>query len=378
MLIASFLIVLLVSFAFAGHAKDALAMSNKGTMKKVRVISSSDEEIAEAKERGCDSVRETKKLKALICPSEVAASLDLQEDIIMVKADVVANSQVGADIVHAEGNTGQGRRVVVLDTGYNYNHPDLASSYLGGRDFVNNDGDPMDDDGHGTIVAGLITSDGLNSAAKGAAPDVGIIVGKVLDSQGSGFFSDVVAGIYWAVDGPDGVAGTKDDFKPDAINLSIGTSAPFVYKGYCNSKMPEMTKAIKYAVDRGVIVVVAAGNLGTSGVSIPGCISYALTVGAVDSNDKVASFSGRGKAVDVVAPGSSLISTWHSMYASSSGTSLATPIVTAAVAMIKHESPSLSALRIQNILYDTAVDLGKTGRDNNYGYGRLDVPEAVG
>jgi subtilisin family serine protease len=296
----------------------------------------------------------------------------------MVKTDVAANAQVGADVVHTEGNTGQGRKVVVLDTGYNYNHPDLASSYLGGKDFVNNDNDPMDDDGHGTIVSGLITADGLNSAAKGAAPDVGVIVGKVLDSQGSGFFSDVVAGIYWAVDGPDGVAGTKDDFKPDAINLSIGTSAPFVYKGYCNSKMPEMTKAIKYAVDRGVLVVVAAGNLGTSGVSIPGCISYALTVGAVDSNDKIASFSGRGKAVDVTAPGSSLISTWHSMYASSTGTSLATPIVTATVALIKHESPTLSALRVQNILYDTSLDLGKTGRDNNYGYGRIVASQAVG
>jgi subtilisin family serine protease len=141
--------------------------------------------------------------------------------------------------------------------------------------------------------------------------------------------------------------------------------------------MPEMTKAIKYAVDRGVVVVVAAGNLGTSGVSIPGCISYALTVGAVDSDDKVASFSGRGKAVDVMAPGSSLISTWRSMYASSSGTSLATPIVTATVAMIKHDSPTLSALRVQNAIYNTAVDLGKAGRDNTYGHGRIDASDAV-
>lgn len=377
-LLTSFLIVLVASFAFAGLIQDAVAKSDNSNSKKIRVISSSDEEVAAAKEMGCDTLREAKKLKALLCPQDVAVTLGLQEDIKLLKADVVANDQVGADIVHNSGNTGQGRKIVVLDTGYNYNHPDLASSYLGGKDFVNNDNDPLDDDGHGTIVSGLITADGINSAAKGAAPDARIIVGKVLDSQGSGFFSDVVAAIYWAVDGPDGIAGNADDFKADAINLSMGTPAPYLYKGFCNSVMPDMTKAIKYAVDRGVVVVVAAGNFGSGGVSIPGCISYSLTVGAVDKNDKVASFSGRGRAVDVSAPGSSLISTWQSTYASSSGTSLATPIVSATVALIKHDSPSLSALRVQNILFDTALDLGKLGRDNSYGHGRIVASEAVG
>lgn len=337
-----------------------------------------DTKVASAKSLGCDIVRESKKLKALVCPQEVATSLNLQTDIILHTTDVAANSQIGATLVHDSDNTGQGRKIVVLDTGYNYNHPDLASSYLGGRDFVNNDNDPMDDDGHGTIVAGLITADGIQSSAKGAAPDAGIIVGKVLDSQGNGFFSDVVAAIYWAVDGPDGIYGNSDDFKADAINLSMGTSAPYLYKGYCNTAMPEMKKAIKYAVDRGTVVVVAAGNHGKSGVSIPGCISYALTVGAVDSNDKVASFSGRGKGVDLSAPGVGLISTGTSGYPTSSGTSLATPVVSATVALMKHEAPWLSPTRVQNILFETALDLGKAGRDNSYGYGRVVASEAAG
>ena len=378
LLLASFLIVLVASFVFAGQMQNALAKQDNDKAKHVRVMSDSKEKISDAKKQGCEVVREAKNLKAMVCPPEVAASLDLQEDVKLYKDSMVANSQIGANVVQGGGDTGQGRKIVVLDTGYNYNHPDLKSSYLGGKDFVNNDNDPIDDDGHGTLVAGLITSDGIKWSAKGAAPGAGIIVGKVLDSDGSGFFTDVVAAIYWAVDGPDGIAGNADDFKADAINLSMGTAAPYLYKGYCNWVMPEITQAIKYAFDRGVIVVAAAGNHGSSGVSIPGCVSYALTVGAVNGNDVVASFSGRGQAVDVTAPGVSLISTYQSSYATASGTSLATPIVSATVALMKHERPWLSAIRVQNILIDTALDLGKPGDDYAYGFGRIVASEAIG
>ena len=378
LLLATFLIVLVASFIFAGQMQNALAKQVTDNGKRVRVMSDSEDKISAAKSQGCEIVREAKKLKALLCSEEVAASLGLQEDIKLFKDSTVANSQIGANLVQSSGNTGQGRKIVVLDTGYNYNHPDLASSYLGGKDFVNNDNDPIDDNGHGTLVAGLITADGIRWAAKGAAPDAGIVAGKVLDSAGSGFFSDVVAAIYWAVDGPDGIAGNSDDFRADAINLSMGTAAPYLYKGYCNTQMPDIRDAIKYAFDRGTVVVVAAGNHGSAGVSIPGCISYSLTVGAVNANDVVASFSGRGTAVDVSAPGVNLLSTYQSSYATASGTSLATPIVSATVALMKHESPWLSAIRVQNILFDTALDLGKVGDDYAYGYGRIVASEAVG
>ena len=93
---------------------------------------------------------------------------------------------------------------------------------------MNNDNDPRDDNGHGTHVAGIITADGSASArSKGVAPAAGVIVGKVLDAQGGGFFSDVTDAIYWAVDGPDRNFGTPDDFGADAINLSLGTSRPY-------------------------------------------------------------------------------------------------------------------------------------------------------
>ena len=355
-----------------------LAQVNAKENGKVRVIAHTDKEISDAKDKGCKVVRESKTLNALECPEDAAVSLGLQEDVEVFAVDSGANTQIKADLVQSSGNIGSGRKVVILDTGYNYNHPELSSSYLGGKDFVNNDADPLDDNGHGSHVAGIITADGVVSKAKGVAPGTGVISGKVLGASGSGYFSDVVAAIYWAVDGPDGIANTSDDFKADAISMSLGTSPPYTYKGFCDNALPDLTTAIKYALDKGTIVVVAAGNSGSSGVSIPGCISYSTTIGAVDSTDKVASFSGRGNAVDVSAPGVSIYSSvLGSSYATYSGTSMATPMVTGTVALIKSAHPAYTVSQVQDALFKTAKDLGKKGKDTDYGYGRIDDYAAV-
>ncbi len=355
---------------------------------KVRVVAHTEKELKDALEKGCKKVREAKGMKALVCSEGSAVSLGLQEDVRVfalsdddmkiLPMDTRANAQISANTVQNAGNNGDGRKIVVLDTGYNYIHPELQSSYLGGKDFVNDDNDPIDDNGHGTHVAGIITADGVSSTAKGVAPKTGVIVGKVLDASGSGYFSDVVAAIYWAVDGPDGVANTEDDLNADAISLSLGTSPPYTYKGYCDSVMPDMTNAIKYAASRGVSVVVAAGNSGSSGVSLPGCISYSITVGAVDSRDRIASFSGRGNAVDITAPGVGIYSTWlGTSYKSASGTSMATPAVSGVIALIKYAHPEYSTAQIQNALLKTAKDLGKKGFDTSYGWGRINAYNAV-
>ena len=344
---------------------------------KIRVLAYTDEEAVAAEESGCKKVRETKGLKALVCTEDVATRLGLSEDIRVFAVDSSANSQIGANTVQASGNTGEGSKIVILDTGYNYNHRELISSYLGGKDFVNDDENPADDNGHGSHVAGIITADGIDPKAKGVAPKAGIIAGKVLDSQGSGYFSDVVAATYWAVDGPDGIFGNVDDFKADAISLSLGTSAPYLYKGFCDNVLPAMTNAIKYAKDNGVSVVVAAGNSGKPGVSLPGCISYSTTVGAVDSFDKIASFSGRGNALDFTAPGVSLYSTLlGATYATKSGTSMATPVVSGTVALIKSAHPTYTPDQVYQAL-KTAKDLGKSGYDTSYGWGRIDAAKAV-
>ncbi|MEK6952158.1 MAG: S8 family serine peptidase [Nanoarchaeota archaeon] len=344
----------------------------------VRVIAHTDEEVSSALTNGCKVVRDAKTLKALTCSADVASSLGLQEDIRVFAMDSGANTQIKADLVQTGGNVGEGRKVVVLDTGYNYNHPELSSSYLGGKDYVNDDNDPYDDNGHGSHVAGIITADGVDSKSKGVAPGTGIISGKVLSASGSGYFSDVVAAIYWAVDGPDGINGTVDDFNADAISMSLGTSQPYTYKGFCNSVLPDLTNAIKYAIDKGVTVAAAAGNSGKAGVSIPGCISYSTTVGAVNKYDKIASFSGNGNAVDISAPGVSLYSSWlGSDYKTASGTSMATPVVSGTVALIKVAHPGYTVAQVQDALFKTAKDLGKTGKDTSYGYGRVDAYGAV-
>lgn len=361
------------------------------TREEVRVVAHTEKEVSDAVEKGCKVVRDARTLKALLCSKSSASSLGLQEDIQVFALDVEvnrykqirtadsnANKQIRADLVQSGGNSGAGRRVVVLDTGYNYNHPELSSSYLGGKDFVNDDNDPLDDNGHGSHVSGIITADGIDVRAKGVAPATGIIAGKVLSASGSGFFSDVVAAIYWAVDGPDGVAGTADDFNADAISMSLGTAPPYTFKGFCDSILPDLTNAIKYAIDRGVIVVVAAGNSGSSGVSIPGCISYSTTVGAVDSKDKIASFSGMGKAVDISAPGVKIYSSWLGTgYRTASGTSMATPMVSGTVALIKYAHPEYSVAQVQQAMFKTAKDLGKAGWDSTYGWGRVDAFAAV-
>ncbi|MBI2076008.1 MAG: S8 family serine peptidase [Candidatus Aenigmarchaeota archaeon] len=345
---------------------------------KVRVIAHTDKDVSDAVANGCKVVREAKTLKALICNADVAAALELQEDVQVFAMDSGANTQIRADLVQSSGNSGAGRKVVVVDTGYNYNHPELSSSYLGGRDFVNNDNDPLDDNGHGSHVAGIITADGIDAKAKGVAPAAGVIAGKVLSASGSGYFSDVVAAIYWAVDGPDGVYGTVDDFGADAISMSLGTSQPYTYKGFCDGVLPDLTNAIKYAVDRSVIVVVAAGNSGGAGVSIPGCISYSTTVGAVDSGDKIARWSGKGSAVDISAPGVNIYSSWlGSEYKTASGTSMATPMVSGTVALVKFAHPEYTVAQIESALFNTAKDLGKAGKDTSYGWGRVDVYSAV-
>jgi len=345
---------------------------------KVRVIAHTDKEVSDAVEKGCKVVRDARTLKALVCSKDVADSLGLQEDVEVFTMDSGANIQIKADLVQSGGNTGSGRKVVVIDTGYNYNHPELSSSYLGGKDFVNDDNDPLDDNGHGSHVAGIITADGIDSKAKGVAPAAGVIAGKVLSASGSGYFSDVVAAIYWAVDGNDGIYGTADDFNADAISMSLGTSTPYTYKGYCDGVLPDLTNAIKYARDKGVTVVSAAGNSGSAGVSIPGCISYSTTVGAVDKYDKIASFSGRGKAVDITAPGVSIYSSvLGTGYASWSGTSMATPMVSGTVALIKSTHSTYTPAQVESALFNTAKDLGKVGKDKDYGWGREDANGAV-
>jgi len=204
--------------------------------------------------------------------------------------------RIGAGVVHLSGNTGGGVKVAILDSGINYKHPELCDNYLGGYDFVNNDNDPMDDNGHGTHVAGIIAAldNDDDDSVVGVAPDVKIYALKVLDANGSGSFMNVIAALDW-VCGEYGVGPVAR-----ITNNSYGSS---VYPGSLVRDAFDYSYALW-----GVLHVAAAGNSGNSNgsgnnVEYPGRFSSVIAVAATDQNDSRASFSSTGATVELAAPG---------------------------------------------------------------------------
>ncbi|MBI3631627.1 MAG: S8 family serine peptidase, partial [Candidatus Staskawiczbacteria bacterium] len=191
----------------------------------------------------------------------------------------------------------------------------------------------------------------------------------VLNANGGGYFSDVIEAIYYVA----------DNVVADAISMSLGTNPPYTYKGSnCDSVLPSLTSSINYARSKGKSVVAAAGNSGGAGVSIPGCVSKVITVGAVDDINVVTSWSSKGKSLELVAPGVTILSSViGGGYESWSGTSMATPHVSAVIALMKQKNSALTPDQVTSKLNSTATDLGKIGYDNSYGYGLVNALSAV-
>jgi thermitase len=261
--------------------------------------------------------------------------------------------------------------VAVVDTGVDYTHPELAGrmwtdgSGHYGYDFVDGDSDPKDLFGHGTHVAGTISAEmGNGAGGVGVAPGVKIMAVRVLDADGSGYSSWVASGIRWAA-----------DHGADIINLSLGSWWPFTVE----------RDAVNYAYEKGCVIVAAAGNDGWGSVGYPAAYESAIAVSATDQGDSKADFSNYGPEIEVAAPGVSIYSTmptyhvelnnWgYSMnYDYLSGTSMATPHVSGAVALLLSKYPTLTNSEVRNALAQRSVDLGSLGRDEYYGYGRIDV-----
>jgi hypothetical protein len=271
-------------------------------------------------------------------------------------------NHIGAGEVHAGGNTGAGVKVAVLDSGINYNHTDLDANYKGGWDFVNNDDDPMDDNGHGTHVAGTIAAEANGVGVVGVAPDAELYALKVLGADGSGYFSWVVEALEWCM--LNGIQVT---------NASLGSSSnpgDFVENAYIAANAA------------GIINISSAGNEGKrnargDNVGYPGAYASVVAVAATDINDNRASFSSTGPDVEISAPGVNILSTYQDGYGTGSGTSMASPHVAGVAAlMIKAGITSPDAIR--SALQETAIDLGTPGRDWLYGYGLVDAAAAVG
>src|SRR4051794_17554082 len=186
--------------------------------------------------------------------------------------------------------------VAIIDTGIDYNDAELSGAFKGGFNFVNRTGDPLDDNGHGTHVAGIIAAANNGAGVVGVASDVDIYSLKVLDICGSGRTNDIIQAVQWVVDKKKEIGGNW------IINLSLGS----------DSRSTSEEAQFKAAADAGVLVVAASGNSypDSTGLAFPAGYSTVLSVGAVDSTNTVATFSQRGAYLKVVAPGFNVLSTF--------------------------------------------------------------------
>ncbi len=296
----------------------------------------------------------------------------VDRDIIVKAVDSSANSQILADQVWPLGYNGSGVRLAILDTGIDTSHPEFANRIVGCKTEVSGTASCEDDNGHGTHVAGIAGAQGLDSHAKGVAPSVLLMSDKVLNKDGTGPISQVIAGIEWAVAN-----------KASIISMSLGTS-PLDGGGArpnCDNEIPTFTEAINNATAAGVIVVAAAGNSGTSGLGAPACISSVIAVGAVDSKDILAGFSSVGAAMKdhgVVAPGAGIYSTWfNGGYHTLQGTSMATPMVSGTIALMLSRYPKLSPASVRNTLFNMTDCVLSPCSNTNIGYGRINALKAV-
>ncbi|GAB3406915.1 S8 family serine peptidase [Flindersiella endophytica] len=285
--------------------------------------------------------------------------------------------QIGAPDAWQAGFTGKGVTVAVLDTGVDATHPDLADAIVDAKDFTGSPSGTADKVGHGTHVASIVTGDGTASGGryKGVAPDAKLLSGKVLSDDGYGSDSDIIAGMEWAT-----AAGAK------VVNLSLGA--------------PDSpgTDPLEQAVDRlteqtGALFVIAAGNEGPQRLGTPSTADAALAVGAVDKSDQFAGFSSTGPRPgdfaikpDLTAPGvgiaaaraggTSLGDPVDDHYTRLDGTSMATPHVAGAAAILLQQHPDWNAARLKPALMSSAKPNAELSPFEQ-GAGRVDLTRAI-
>ncbi|MEE6449259.1 S8 family serine peptidase [Gottfriedia acidiceleris] len=282
--------------------------------------------------------------------------------------------QVGAPIAWNAGYNGKGTTVAVLDTGIDKTHPDISGQLDEAVSFVPGE-DVTDYHFHGTHVASTVLGTGAasNGLNKGVAPGARLIVGKVLANNGSGLNSWIIDGMEWA------------SHKAKIVSMSIGTNEG-------SDGTDPMSQAVnRLSEQTGALFVVAAGNNGGEGtVGAPGAADAALTVGAVSKTDQLASFSSKGPRLndmaikpDISAPGVNILAArsqfttrGSGMYISSNGTSMATPHVAGAAAILLQAHPDWTGQQIKDALMSSSKQLqGLTPYE--VGTGRLDIPAAL-
>lgn len=250
---------------------------------------------------------------------------EIKEDINALTYSIPYGvSMINAPNVWKLGYTGKGVNIAIIDTGCDKTHPNLSGRIIGGRNFTSDDNSNPDIyndyQGHGTHVAGTIGASRSSTGVVGVAPESNLLILKALDKTGGGKLEWTINAINYAV-----------DQKVDIISMSLGTP----------QDIPQLKEAIVRATKSNILVVCAAGNEGdnanpnTDELSYPAAYNEVISVGAIDQNKSAAKFTNSNKEVDVVAPGVNIKSTYPGgKYASLSGTSMATPHVSGALALL--------------------------------------------
>ena len=268
--------------------------------------------------------------------------------------------RVDAEVAHANGDTGSGADIAIIDTGIDDDHPDLQANLGAGKAFVDCRGPNCnypwsDDNDHGTHCAGIADAVDNTEGVVGVSTDATLHAVKVLDKRGSGSFSDVAAGIEYTA-----------DQGWDVGSMSLGAS----------SGSQTVKDACTYAYNKGVLLVAAAGNDGPCSdcVGYPAAYDEVIAVSATSKDDSLASFSSTGPEIELAAPGENIESTVIGGYDVFDGTSMACPHVSGAGGQLMANGDSNTQAR--STLKNTAEDVGLSS--NEQGSGLLDVAAALG
>ncbi|MBL7056443.1 S8 family serine peptidase [Candidatus Woesearchaeota archaeon] len=324
--------------------------------------------------------------KLLSNPSLKSIELDRPVQISLDTSKNHVNASNTWKLIYNGTNlTGKHETVCVIDTGVNYNHSALGNGWgvkvIGGYRSLSNGGNQVecegnnvqcfDDHSHGTHVAGIVAS--TDSTYTGIAPDSKIIAVKVLDSGGSGFASDAVSGINWCVN-------NASIFNISIISMSLG--GIINYSGNCNQDEAAYASAIDSAYAQNISVIVAAGNqYNYSAMNSPSCIANATSVGSLSDSDAISSFSNRNGNTSLFAPGESITSAnYAGGFLTQSGTSMATPVVSGAFALLYQyfkltENRNASPDEIEDYLNDTGKQV--TDPSNGLTYSRVNIFAAI-
>ena len=283
---------------------------------------------------------------------------------------------VHAEDAHRMGIKGTGVTVAVMDTGI-ADHPDFSHRILDFVDFTAGRSGMYDDNGHGTHVCGIIGGTGFASRGRymGIAPGVKYVVIRVLDKMGNGNTTQVIRAIEWLIR-------NHKKYNIRILNISVG-----MLSSAKEEEREKLLEAVERVWEEQIVVVTAAGNNGpeAGSVTIPGMSKTVITVGSSDDETAIrgrirmgTGYSGRGPTEscivkpEVVAPGTKVVSCSNRMsYETKSGTSMATPVVTGAIALLLERYPYLTPVQVKLRLYETAVDLGKPR--NTQGWGMIDI-----